>query len=163
VLNAEHFVRLQCGRANGRSQLTGDYNADGTSDILWQDTSGKTWRCGRLNGTSVLNGEQLVRFLTSPASGRSRISAPSNKHDADNLRKTAERSPSTWWRSAKPTRLDPTFLQALACFSEPPLERQRVRQRLKSERLDLAQQRVAHAKSVALRLGAQRKPAARAG
>jgi hypothetical protein len=36
-------------------QLTGDYNGDGMSDILWQDTSGNVaiWE---MNGTAILNG-----------------------------------------------------------------------------------------------------------
>ncbi len=35
-------------------QLTGDYNGDGMSDIVWQDTSGNVaiWE---MNGTTVLN------------------------------------------------------------------------------------------------------------
>jgi hypothetical protein len=35
-------------------QLTGDFNGDGMSDILWQDTSGNVaiWE---MNGTAVLN------------------------------------------------------------------------------------------------------------
>jgi hypothetical protein len=35
-------------------QLTGDYNSDGFSDILWQDTSGNVaiWE---MNGTTILN------------------------------------------------------------------------------------------------------------
>ena len=35
-------------------QLTGDFNGDGKSDILWQDTSGNVaiWE---MNGTTVLN------------------------------------------------------------------------------------------------------------
>ncbi len=35
-------------------QLTGDYNGDGMSDILWQDTSGNVaiWE---MSGTAVLN------------------------------------------------------------------------------------------------------------
>jgi hypothetical protein len=35
-------------------QLTGDYNGDGMSDILWQDMSGNVaiWE---MNGTTILN------------------------------------------------------------------------------------------------------------
>ena len=35
-------------------QLTGDFNGDGMSDILWQDTSGNVaiWE---MNGTTILN------------------------------------------------------------------------------------------------------------
>jgi hypothetical protein len=36
-------------------QLTGDYNGDGKSDIIWQDSSGNVaiWE---MSGTTVLNG-----------------------------------------------------------------------------------------------------------
>jgi hypothetical protein len=36
-------------------QLTGDFNGDGKSDILWQDSSGNVaiWE---MNGTAILNG-----------------------------------------------------------------------------------------------------------
>ena len=46
-------------------QLTGDFNADGFTDILWQDRSGNVaiWE---MNGTSILN--QNSAFVANVAS-----------------------------------------------------------------------------------------------
>jgi hypothetical protein len=47
-------------------QLTGDFNGDGKSDILWQDTSGDVaiWE---MNGTTVLNqNSSFVANVTGP-------------------------------------------------------------------------------------------------
>ncbi len=54
-LEPEQLVRRQRRRGQWSIQLTGDYNGDGKSDIIWHDTSGNVaiWE---MNGTTVLNG-----------------------------------------------------------------------------------------------------------